>query len=94
MLEACDADERSDIWSLGVVLYELLLGAPPWEGANAIEVCAKVLSLPAPPVTDARPDVSHPLVRIIERCLEKAPERRYASVALLSADLRRLLEAC
>jgi serine/threonine-protein kinase len=92
MLEACEADQRSDIWSLGVVLHELLVGTPPWEGANAIEVCAKVLSLPPPSVTDARPDVPHPLVRIVERCLEKEPGRRYADVSQLGADLRRVLQ--
>jgi serine/threonine-protein kinase len=92
MIEAGDADERSDVWSLGVVLYELLAGGPPWEGVHAVEICAKVLTLPLPPIGERRPELRRPLVRVIERCLEKVPERRYGSAAALALDLRELLE--
>jgi len=91
MIDAAAADERSDIWSLGVVLYELLAGAPPWQGENAVEVCAKVLTLPLPPIGTQRPQLRDPVVRVIERCLEKAPEDRYGSASELVHDLRSLL---
>jgi len=88
MLGAGTVDGRADIWSLGVVMYELLTGKAPFDGPNVVEICAKVLSLAPISLGDARPDTPTNLVRVVERCLEKDPARRFANVEELTAALR------
>jgi eukaryotic-like serine/threonine-protein kinase len=91
MLGAADVDVRCDVYSLGVVLYELLAGHPPFFGPNRIEICANVLTSPPPPLHSLRPELSPAVVALVERCLEKQPERRYESVRALAQALRDLL---
>ena len=90
MLGAADVDVRSDVYSLGVVLYELLVGHPPFCGPNRIEICANVLTLPPPPLASLRPELPGALVSIVERCLDKRPESRFQSVDELSRALARV----
>lgn len=94
LLDAASADERSDVWSLGIVLYELLSGRPPYEGASTADVCAKVLAAPLPSLMGARPDVPPELASIVARCLERDLERRYPRVADLARDLRAVIARC
>ncbi|MHC5079914.1 MAG: serine/threonine-protein kinase [Planctomycetota bacterium] len=90
-LEAIDA--RSDVYSLGAALYEMLVGRPPFEGATMINVIRKVImEEPASP-RQWNPSVPRDLETICLKCLEKDPERRYASAEVLGEDLRRFLES-
>ncbi len=81
-------DHRSDQFSFGVVLYELLCGQRPFEGSSVATVISAILrDTPSPP-RSLRPDVPKELERIVERCLEKNPEKRYPSASALGDELR------
>jgi serine/threonine-protein kinase len=82
-----NADQRSDIWALGVVLFTLLTGRRPFRGETMAEIAAATLRDPMPSVREARPDVPPELERVIARCLEKEPERRYQRVEELASAL-------
>ncbi|MCO5169551.1 MAG: protein kinase [Planctomycetes bacterium] len=84
-------DARADVYALGATLYALLVGRPPFEGETAMQVIADVIRRPAPPVRARAPDVDPALETICLTCLEKEPERRYASMAALGRDLERWL---
>jgi len=86
-----EVDPRTDIWSLGVVMFELLTGSVPFNGAGPAQVCAAVLTHPIPPISDFRSDVPAALQAIIARCLERDRNRRFASVRELAAALQALI---
>jgi eukaryotic-like serine/threonine-protein kinase len=79
-------DVRADIWSLGVILHELLSGSRPFTGDTAAEVLFKVLSEP-PRLAPLHGVAPAGLVSAIERCLQKRPEDRFATVAELAREL-------
>ena len=81
------ADERSDIWALGLILHELLTGRPAFRARTKADVLALVLMKNPTPVSLLRPDLPPGIERVILRCLQKAPEHRFNSVRHLMAEL-------
>jgi eukaryotic-like serine/threonine-protein kinase len=85
-----NVDARADVFSLGVMLYEMLAGQSPFRGATATDTLVAILQHDPPPITVHRPEAATGLSRVVATCLEKSPERRYASGRELAADLDRL----
>ena len=82
-------DARTDIWAIGVILYELIAGRVPFPGDTLPLISVRVAKSPPPMLRVIRSDVPPGLESIIERCLEKSPGKRYKSVADLAAALGR-----
>jgi hypothetical protein len=82
-----EVDTRTDIWSVGCVLYRLLTLTMPFDGSTILEVYARVLNAQPKPLGLVRPDLDRGIEAIVARCLEKDPKRRYQTIAELSAAL-------
>ncbi|HZY45750.1 MAG TPA: protein kinase, partial [Anaerolineae bacterium] len=81
-------DERSDIYSLGVMLYQLMIGRLPYDADTPLAVVLKHINDPLPLPRSVKPDLSEPLERVILKSLAKNPTDRYQKVSELLADLR------
>src|SRR5881227_918989 len=84
-------DQRSDIYSVGIVLYELLTGTLPFNGDTPVEIAMKHLSTVPEAPSARRPDIPRDLDLIVMRALAKDPDDRYASAEEMDADLERFL---
>jgi serine/threonine protein kinase len=86
------ADARSDVFSFGSVLYEMLTGRRPFDGGSTAEILAAVLKETPKPPSELVPDAPRDLERVIRRCLRKEPERRYQHMLDVKVELQEVKE--
>ena len=86
-----EVDARADIFSLGVVLYEMITGVKPFDAVDLSQVLFWVVNMPAKAPSERRPGLPAVVDYIVARALKKKPEERYATAAELAADLRRAI---
>ncbi len=84
---AKSVDARTDIWALGTILFELVTGQPPFSADSVPELAIKIVTESPPSATLVRRDVPPELARVVAKCLEKEPARRYRDVAELAVAL-------
>ena len=80
-------DHRTDIFSLGILLYQMSSGQRPFEGATSIELASAILRDTPPPLGNVRPDMPGALTRLVQRCLEKDRERRVQTARDVTSEL-------
>src|SRR5688572_11507962 len=83
-------DVRTDIWSLGIVIYEMVAGRLPFEGATSSDVIASILERKTPTLTKSRPNIPAELEWIVEKTLRKDRDERYQTTRELLTDLKNL----
>jgi len=91
-IQGRDVDHRADIFSLGVLFYEMLTRRKPFQGENLTAVTHKIVYDPFPPPQEIVRDIPQGFTEILERCLEKDPNRRYPRAAEVARELRAVLQ--
>ncbi len=87
-LHGHEVDARSDLFALGIVLYEMVSGSRPFQGDSGAALVSNILTQTPPPLTDRHPDVPRHLARIVQQCLEKDPDSRFQT----AKDVRNQLQ--
>jgi serine/threonine-protein kinase len=90
-LRGTTLDQRSDLYSLGMVLYEMLAGRPPYKGDSMAELISNALAAAPPPVSSINPSVSPELDAVVMKLLEKAPENRFSNASEVVDELEGFL---
>jgi eukaryotic-like serine/threonine-protein kinase len=90
MQSAKTVDRRADIWALGCVLFELVTGRPPFNAETLPELCGAIMTSPVVPPSSLRANVPKAFDTIVERCLAKSPDDRYANLGELATALQPL----
>lgn len=85
------SDDKSDIYSLGITMYEMLSGRVPFTGDNTISVALLHIQGEATPLRELDPTIPVSIDKIVQKCMQKKPERRYANVTELIKDLRKAI---
>jgi serine/threonine protein kinase/dipeptidyl aminopeptidase/acylaminoacyl peptidase len=89
-IQGGEVDARSDIFSFGVVLYEMLAGQTPFRGGHEAAMMYSILNEDPEPLEKFRPGISSELLHVLDRSLEKNPDERYQSIGEMVIDLRRM----
>ena len=88
-IQGLETDHRSDIFSLGVLLYELFTGELPFRGVHETALLYEIVNVDPPPMTTINPDLNPELDRIVFECLQKEPDERFQSAKDISKELKR-----